>query len=112
MDEIQKVLIKAGRKDLAQKYYKKFAKKKDEELMFEKESDPFEKTIKDISKRHSLSPKDMKNFVTFYMDMVKSEGWSRDKSYVDDWARRISNGQAKQFADSKVKKYLKKHKLI
>lgn len=27
MDEIQKVLIKAGRKDLAQKYYKKTAKK-------------------------------------------------------------------------------------
>lgn len=27
MDEIQKVLIKAGRKDLAQKYYKKYAAK-------------------------------------------------------------------------------------
>jgi len=26
MDEIQKILIKAGRKDLAQKYYKKMAK--------------------------------------------------------------------------------------
>jgi hypothetical protein len=29
MDEIQKVLIKAGRKDLAQKYYLKIAKKQD-----------------------------------------------------------------------------------
>ena len=45
MDEIQKVLMKAGRKDLAQKYYEKVAscgkthsKKKDEELMFDKES--------------------------------------------------------------------------
>ena len=45
MDDIQKELIKAGRKDLAQKYYEKIAscgksgKKKDEELMFEKESE-------------------------------------------------------------------------
>jgi hypothetical protein len=38
MDKIQKVLVKAGRKDLAQKYYEKFSSKKNEELMFEKES--------------------------------------------------------------------------
>lgn len=31
MDEIQKVLIKADRKDLAQEYYKKFAKKIEKE---------------------------------------------------------------------------------
>lgn len=36
MDEIQKVLVKAGRKDLAQKYYKKVAQKNNEEGLVKK----------------------------------------------------------------------------
>ena len=54
MDEIQRILIKAGRKDLAQKYYLKVSQKK--ELSFDERDDTIEETEK-IMKATTLQEK-------------------------------------------------------
>jgi hypothetical protein len=47
MDKIQELLIKAGRKDLAQEYYKKIARRKDDIIKIVKTIDGDEKTLVD-----------------------------------------------------------------
>ena len=51
MDEIQKILVKAGRRDLAQKYYKKISQRKfKDKTEFESEVKDFVKNVQSKSK--------------------------------------------------------------
>jgi len=91
MDEIQKVLIKAGRKDLAQKYYEKVAAKTVKKPLIE---------TKTKFDNNSFDWKDIRN-AKKWIEKLRIKGF---KTYVLDdddqyFLYAVKNGTIKQLAD-------------
>jgi len=66
MDEIQKVLIKQGRKDLAQQYYEKVARDGQMPQEYEKIIADFKKGLVEIEKRKGLIDEKLLDIVRWF----------------------------------------------
>lgn len=69
MDEIQKVLIKAGRKDLAQKYYKKIARDRMVELALREIKPKMRELWRELLQKYKSLDKELKSEI-FY-DLIE-----------------------------------------
>ena len=79
MDEIQKVLIAQGRKDLAQKYYEKISNKTAAVVDVNNTGDPFEERKKLVEFAEEISSK-IRNTSPPDADSVRYEG-ARRRNY-------------------------------
>ena len=71
MDDIQRTLVRAGRKDLAKKYYNKIT--------------AGELTDKDVDAVHSIMAKAYKQVVQKYPAIKKEKGFMKAMGSILDW---------------------------